>query len=142
MSDTAAGLLQIGALLVLLALVYRPLGDYMARVYESPKHLRVEKTLYRLIRVDPDVEQRWTTYAAGVLGFSFASAVLLYVMQRLQPLLPLAFGHGAVDPAAAFNNAISFVTNTNWQSYVPESVLGAGVQMAGLAVQNFVSAAV
>lgn len=142
MSDLVAGLLQVGALLVVLALVYRPLGDYMARVYTTEKHWRVEKFFYRLVRVDPAAEQRWTTYAAGVLGFSFVSVVLVYLLQRLQPLLPLAFGHDAVDPATAFNTAVSFVTNTNWQSYVPETVLGATVQMAGLAVQNVVSAAV
>ncbi|MFC4945353.1 potassium-transporting ATPase subunit KdpA [Pseudonocardia sp. GCM10023141] len=142
MNDTVAGLLQVTALLLLLLLVYKPLGDYMARIYTSEKHWRVERWLYRIVRVDPSTEQRWTTYAAGVLGFSFVSVVLLYLLQRLQPLLPLAFGHDAVDPATAFNTAVSFVTNTNWQSYVPESVLGDTVQMAGLTVQNIVSAAV
>jgi potassium-transporting ATPase potassium-binding subunit len=142
LTDTAAGLLQAGALVLLLALAYRPLGDYMARVYTSEKHWRVESALYRLVRVDPNTEQRWTTYAAGVLGFSFVSIVLLYLLQRLQPLLPLAFDRGAVDPATAFNTAVSFVTNTNWQSYVPETGLGHTVQMAGLTVQNVVSAAV
>jgi K+-transporting ATPase ATPase A chain len=142
LTDTAAGLLQAGALVLLLALAYRPLGDYMARVYTSEKHWRVESALYRLVRVDPNTEQRWTTYAAGVLGFSFVSIVLLYLLQRLQPLLPLAFDRGAVDSATAFNTAVSFVTNTNWQNYSGESTMGYLVQMAGLAVQNFLSAAV
>src|SRR3954452_22018346 len=145
-TDTLAGLAQVAALLLLLALAYRPLGDHMARVFTTEKHLRVEKALYRLVRVDPDTGQRWTTYAAGVLGFSFVSVLFLYLLQRLQPLLPLAFGRGVdadtVPPAMAFNNAVSFVTNTNWQSYVPETVLGHTVQMAGLTVQNFASAAV
>jgi K+-transporting ATPase ATPase A chain len=142
MSDTLAGLLQVAALLVLLVVCYVPLGDYMARVFESDGHWRVERLLYRLVRVDADAGQRWPTYAAGVLGFSFVSVVLVYLLQRLQPLLPLAFDRGSVPPAMAFNTAVSFVTNTNWQSYVPETVLGDTVQMAGLTVQNVVSAAV
>jgi K+-transporting ATPase ATPase A chain len=142
MSSTLAGLLQAGTLVLLLALVYRPLGDHMARVYSDERHRRVEAALYRLVRVDPAAEQRWPTYAAGVLGLSLVSIVLLYLLQRLQPLLPLAFDRGAVEPGTAFNTAVSFVTNTNWQSYVPETVLGHAVQMAGLTVQNMVSAAV
>jgi potassium-transporting ATPase potassium-binding subunit len=142
MSDTLAGILQVIALLLLLALVYKPLGDYMAHIFTTDKHWRVEKALYRLLRVDPDAEQRWTTYAMGVLGFSFVGVVLLYLMQRLQAFLPMAFGRGAVTPSMAFNTAISFVTNTNWQSYVPETTLGNTVQMAGLTVQNFLSATV
>ncbi len=140
--DVVAGLLQIAALLILLALAYRPLGDYMARVYSDDRDWRVEKWLYRLVRVDSGAEQRWSGYAAGVLGFSFVGVVLLYLLQRLQPLLPMSFDRGAVEPAMAFNTAISFVTNTNWQSYVPEQVLGNTVQTAGLTVQNIVSAAV
>jgi K+-transporting ATPase ATPase A chain len=142
MSDTAAGLVQAGLLLVALAVVYRPLGDYMARVYSSERHLRGERALYRLFRVNPDSEQRWPVYALSVLAFSLVSIVLLYLLQRLQPLLPLSFGRGAVDPGTAFNTAVSFVTNTNWQSYVPETVMGHTVQMAGLTVQNFLSGAV
>ncbi|MCO1659714.1 potassium-transporting ATPase subunit KdpA [Pseudonocardia humida] len=146
MPDTLAGLLQVAALVLLLALVYRPFGDHMARVFSTEKHWRIEKVLYRLARVDPDTGQRWTTYAAGVLGFSVVSVLLLYLLQRVQPLLPLGFGRGVdgdtVPPAMAFNTAVSFVTNTNWQSYVPETVLGHTVQMAGLTVQNVLSAAV
>jgi K+-transporting ATPase ATPase A chain len=146
MSSTGAGLLQVAALILVLALVYRPLGDYMARVYTGEDHWRVEKAIYRVVRVDASTGQRWTTYAAGVLGFSFVSILVLYLLQRAQPLLPLAFGRGVdgdtVPPAMAFNTAVSFVTNTNWQSYVPETVLGHTVQMAGLTVQNVLSAAV
>ena len=130
------------ALVVLLAVAYVPLGDYMARVFTAEKHWRVETLVYRVVRVDPASGQRWTTYAAGVLGFSFFSIVLLYLLQRLQPLLPLSFGRGAVPPGMAFNNAVSFTTNTNWQSYVPEQVMGDTVQMAGFTVQNVMSAAV
>jgi K+-transporting ATPase ATPase A chain len=146
MSSTVAGLIQVGAILLVLALLWKPLGDYMARVFTSEKHWRIEALFYRLFRVDANSEQRWTTYAAGVLGFSFVGIVLLYLLQRLQPLLPLNFDRGVdgntVPAAMAFNTAVSFVTNTNWQSYVPETVLGHTVQMAGLTVQNVVSAAV
>ncbi|MEV6620400.1 potassium-transporting ATPase subunit KdpA [Amycolatopsis sp. NPDC051106] len=142
MSDTTAGLIQLGLLLAALAAVYKPLGDYLARVFSTEKHSKLEKGLYKLFRVDPDSEQRWPTYAAGVLGFSFVSIVLLYLLQRLQPLLPWSLGRGSVSPGVAFNTAVSFVTNTNWQSYVPETTMGHFVQMAGLTVQNFLSAGV
>ncbi len=142
MSSTMAGLVQLGVLLVMLAAVYVPFGTYLARVYTDARHWRVERAVYRLARVDPDAEQRWTGYAAALLAFSFLSVVLLYVVQRLQAVLPLSLGRGAVEPGIAFNTAVSFVTNTNWQSYVPETVMGHLVQMAGLTVQNFVSAAV
>ncbi|KOX17998.1 potassium-transporting ATPase subunit A [Saccharothrix sp. NRRL B-16348] len=142
MPPTVAGLVQVGLLIAALAVVHRPLGDYMARVYTSTTHLKVERAVYRTARVDPDSEQRWGTYALGVLGFSFVGVAFLYLLQRLQPLLPFDFGRGSVAPGMAFNTAVSFVTNTNWQSYVPETVLGHTVQMVGLTVQNFVSAAV
>src|SRR5215217_802988 len=142
MTDNVAGWIQIGLLFLALGLVYKPFGDYLARVFSSQRHWRVEKGFYRLFRVDPQSEQRWPTYAAGVLAFSFVSVVLLYLLQRLQTLLPLSLGRGSVSPGVAFNTAISFVTNTNWQSYVPETTMGHFVQMAGLTVQNFLSAAV
>jgi K+-transporting ATPase ATPase A chain len=146
MASLVTGLIQVGVLLVLLAAAYVPLGNYLAYVYTTDKHWRVERWIYRLVRVDPNSEQRWSVYAAGVLGFSFASVLLLYVIQRLQPFLPFGFGRGVagdtIPPAMAFNTAVSFVTNTNWQSYVPETTYGHSVQMLGLTVQNFVSAAV
>ncbi|MFF0145536.1 K+-transporting ATPase ATPase A chain [Amycolatopsis sulphurea] len=142
MSDVGAGLIQVGLLLAALVAVYKPFGDYLARVFSSEKHLRVEKILYKIVRADPDSQQHWKTYASGVLGFSFVSVVLLYLLQRLQSVLPWNFGHAPVSPAVAFNTAVSFVTNTNWQSYVPESTMGSFVQMAGLTVQNFLSAGV
>ncbi|TWP50425.1 potassium-transporting ATPase subunit KdpA [Lentzea tibetensis] len=142
MSPTAAGLVQVGILVVALAVVHRPLGDHMARVYSATKHSKLELAIYRLGRVDPDAGQKWSIYAFGVLGFSFVSVVVLYVLQRIQSVLPFDFGRGDVPPGMSFNTAISFVTNTNWQSYVPETVMGHTVQMAGLTVQNFVSAAV
>ena len=141
MSDTTAGLLQVGLLLAVLAAVHVPLGDHIARSLSSPRHLRVESAAYRLLRVDAQAEQRWTGYATSVLGFSLASVLLLYALQRLQGLLPLSLGLPGVEPALAWNTAVSFVTNTNWQSYAGESTTGHLVQMAGLAVQNFTSAA-
>ena len=142
MTFSWAGLVQVGFLVLAITVVYRPFGDYMARVYTSDKHWKIERALYRVVRIDAGSEQRWTTYAAGVLGFSFVSIVLLYLLQRCQTWLPLSFGRSAVDPGMAFNNAVSFVTNTNWQSYTPEQVMGHSVQMAGFTVQNFVSASV
>ncbi|MDQ0376768.1 potassium-transporting ATPase subunit KdpA [Amycolatopsis thermophila] len=142
MPDLASGLVTAGILVAALALVHKPLGDYMAHVFTGEKHLKLERGLYRVFRVDPSSEQRWPTYALGVLGFSLVSIVFLYLLQRLQPLLPLSLGRGPVSPGVAFNTAVSFVTNTNWQSYVPETTMGHLVQMAGLTVQNFLSAGV
>jgi K+-transporting ATPase ATPase A chain len=142
MSPLVAGLLQVGILVTALAVAYRPLGDHIARVFQRRSHSRVESAIYRFARIDPDAEQKWSTYAYGVLGFSFAGIVVLYLVQRVQAALPFDFERGNVGPGMAFNTAISFVTNTNWQSYVPEAVMGHTVQMIGLTVQNFVSAAV
>ncbi len=142
MNDTLAGWLQILALIAVLALSYRPLGDYMAHILTSPKHWRAERFLYRLGGVDGDADQRWPVYLRSVLALSVVSVLFLYAFQRLQSHLLLAIGMKAVPPGTAFNTAASFVTNTNWQSYSGESTMGHLVQMAGLAVQNFVSAAV
>jgi K+-transporting ATPase ATPase A chain len=142
MSDTTAGLLQIGALVAALALCYRPLGGYMARVFTSDHDLRAERILYRLVGVDSKADQRWSVYAASVIAFSLVSVGGLYLLQRVQHNLPLSLGFPGVDPALAFNTAASFVTNTNWQAYSGEATMGHLTQMAGLAVQNFVSAAV
>jgi K+-transporting ATPase ATPase A chain len=142
MSDTAAGLLQVGLLIVLLAVCYRPLGGYMARVYAGEKHSRVERGAYKLFGVDAKAEQTWAVYARSVVAFSAVSVILLYLIQRLQHALPLSNGLPGVESGLAFNTAASFVSNTNWQSYVPEVTMGHLVQFAGLAVQNFLSAAV
>ncbi|MFC5263122.1 potassium-transporting ATPase subunit KdpA [Kribbella qitaiheensis] len=142
MSDTAAGLLQVVLLVVLLAAVYRPLGGYMARVYTSEKDSRVERGTYKLLGVDPKAQQTWGVYARSVLAFSFVGLILLYVLQRVQSHLPLSLGLPDVEQGLSFNTAASFVANTNWQSYSPEVTMGHLVQFAGLAVQNFVSAAV
>jgi K+-transporting ATPase ATPase A chain len=142
MSATAAALLQAGVLVALLALVHVPLGDYMARVFMSTRHTRVERAVYAVGRIDADSDQRWPVYARSVLGFSLASVLLLYAFQRLQDQLPLSLGFPGVGPDGAWNTAVSFVTNTNWQWYSGEATMGHLVQMAGLAVQNFASTAV
>ncbi|MCC5582043.1 potassium-transporting ATPase subunit KdpA [Microtetraspora sp. AC03309] len=142
MSPTAAGIVFIASMVVALAVVHRPLGDYMYRVYTSTRHYAFERVIYRLIGVQPDTEQRWTVYARSVLAFSAVSILFLYAFQRLQDKLFLSLGFAPVPDHIAWNTAVSFVTNTNWQAYSGESTMGHLVQMAGLAVQNFVSAAV
>ncbi len=145
---SAAAFLSLGVLIVaLLACIY-PLGKYMAKVYDSDKapgdrvFLPVERLIYRILRVNPKREQRWNIYAVSLLAFSVVSVLALYLFQRVQTWLPLANDLPNVDPKMAWNTAVSFTTNTNWQSYAGESTMGHLVQMAGLAVQNFVSAAV
>jgi len=142
MSTTTAGILFAGSLVLALALAYRPLGDDMSRVFTGVKHARAERLIYRLIGVKPDAEQTWGVYARSVLAFSAVSVLFLYVFQRVQNHLMLSLGFKPVMTHQAWNTAISFTTNTNWQSYSGESTMGHLVQMAGLAVQNFVSAAV
>ncbi|MGW7397676.1 potassium-transporting ATPase subunit KdpA [Streptomyces cyaneofuscatus] len=142
MSPFLAGLLQLLALVAALGLAYRPLGDHMARVYTSTRHLRAERWIYRAIGADPSAEMRWPAYLRAVLAFSFVGVLLLYALQRAQGLLPGSLGFASIDPDQAFNTAASFVTNTNWQSYAGEQAMGHLVQTGGLAVQNFVSAAV
>ncbi|WP_405659242.1 potassium-transporting ATPase subunit KdpA [Streptomyces sp. NBC_01166] len=142
MSPVTAGVLQLLALISALALAYRPLGDYMARVYSSERHYRPEKWIYRAVGADPSASMRWPAYLRGVLAFSAVSVLFLYALQRLQGALPGSLGFVSIDPDQAFNTAASFVANTNWQSYYGEQAMGHLVQTGGLAVQNFVSAAV
>ena len=142
MNDTLAGWLQILALIAVLAASYRPLGDYMAHILTTGKHQRAERFVYRLGGVDGDADQKWSSYLRSVLAFSAVSVVFLYGFLRLQHHLLLSLGFPGITPGQSFNTAASFVTNTNWQSYSGESAMGHLVQMAGLAVQNFVSAAV
>ena len=137
-----AGWWQLGLLIVLLVVAYRPLGDYMAWVFSSERTLWLERAIYRVAGVDPSVEQRWTGYAVSLLAFSGLSVLFLYIFQRVQGSLPLSLGFPGVHPALAFNTAASFITNTNWQAYSGESTMGNLTQMSGLAVQNFASAAV
>ncbi|HKU12219.1 MAG TPA: potassium-transporting ATPase subunit KdpA [Sinomonas sp.] len=132
---------QIVILVVALAAVHRPLGAYLAKVADDGGHLRFERWIYKATGVAPDSAQTWKAYARSMVALSAAGVILLYLAQRLQPLLSGGQIAG-VDPWVAMNTAVSFVTNTNWQAYIPESTLGFVVQMAFLAVQNFVSAAI
>ncbi|WP_420124602.1 potassium-transporting ATPase subunit KdpA [Nakamurella sp.] len=142
MGTITAGVLFIASLILALAVAYRPAGDYLSRVLTPTRHSRVERGIYRLVGVDAAGEQTWGVYARSVLAFSAVSVLLLYALQRLQDRLFLSLGLPAVAPDQAWNTAVSFVTNTNWQSYSGETTMGYLVQAAGLAVQNFVSAAV
>jgi K+-transporting ATPase ATPase A chain len=146
---TFNGWLQILFYFALVVAVTKPLGAFMTRVFErkdtvlDPALRPVEKLIYRITGVDQSREMRWTEYAAAMLLFSLASMLALYVLQRVQYYLPLnPQGLKGVAAHTAFNTAASFTTNTNWQSYTPESTMSYLTQMAGLAVQNFVSAAV
>jgi K+-transporting ATPase ATPase A chain len=142
MSTALAGWLQFGLLVAALAACYIPLGNYMARIFTSDKDWRVEKGLYKIIGVDPRADQKWSNYLRSMLAFSLISVLFLYGIERLQHFLLLSLGMANVPPAVAFNTAASFVTNTNWQNYSGESTMGYLTQMGGLAVQNFLSAAV
>ncbi len=144
MSTTTAGIVFLVVLILALAVVHVPLGDYMYRVYSSDKHSRAERVIYRMIGADPKSEQTWGAYARSVLAFSAIGILALFTLQLVQGKLPLHLNDPAtpMTPALAWNTAVSFVTNTNWQAYSGESTQGHLVQMAGLAVQNFVSAAV
>ncbi len=133
---------QFATLALLLVLVHVPLGDYLARVYTGARHLRVERGFYRLIGVDAEGSQSWPAYLRSVLAFSAVGVIVVYALQRLHEWLPMSLGLPATSEHLAFNTAVSFVTNTNWQSYSPELTLGYTVQLVGLAVQNFLSAAV
>jgi K+-transporting ATPase ATPase A chain len=145
---TANGWLQLGLYMAVLLALVKPLGAYMARVYEGePTRLDrvlgpLERLVYGVTGVRPDAEMGWRTYALAMLAFNLAGLLAVYLLQRLQGALPLnPAGLPAVGPYLAFNTAVSFATNTNWQSYGGETTLSHLVQMAGLTVQNFVSAA-
>jgi K+-transporting ATPase ATPase A chain len=142
MNTTVAAIVFIASVAAVLAVGHAPFGDYMARVYSGPRHLRVERGVYRLVGVDPDREQTWGAYARSVLAFSAVSVLFVYFLERVQGALPLSLDFGGVPSDLAWNTAVSFTTNTNWQAYSGESTMGHLTQMAGLAVQNFVSAAV
>ncbi|MHB8921387.1 MAG: potassium-transporting ATPase subunit KdpA [Halothiobacillus sp.] len=145
---TPNGFVQIGVFLIVLLLLVKPLGGYMARVYEGnlPVFVRwlapAERFFYRLYGVNPSQEMRWSRYAVAVVLFSLIGVLVVYALQQLQGLLPLnPQGFAAVSPDSSFNTAISFMTNTNWQGYAGETTMSYFTQMLGLAVQNFFSAA-
>ncbi|MGW3599089.1 potassium-transporting ATPase subunit KdpA [Streptomyces sp. NPDC005167] len=142
MNDTLAGWLQVLAMVIALGLSFRPLGGYIARVLTTDHHWKAERLIYRAGGVNGDADQKWSVYLRSILAFSAVSVLFLYAFLRLQNHLLLSLGMKPVTTDQSFNTAASFVTNTNWQSYSGESTMGHLVQMAGLAVQNFVSAAV
>lgn len=144
MSTTTAGIVFLVVLVAAVAVLHVPFGDYMFRAYTSDRDSSAERAIYRLIGVDARSEQTWGAYARSVLAFSSVSILFLFALQLAQGKLPLHLHDPATNltPALAWNTAVSFVTNTNWQAYSGESTQGHLVQMAGLAVQNFVSAAV
>ena len=136
------GILQILTVVVVIVALYRPLGDYMARIFTTKRDLRVERGFYRLIGVDSQSEQSWMSYLRSVLIFSLIGVLFVYGIQRAQEILPYSLGFPAIPEGLSFNTAASFVANTNWQSYSPDVTMGYSVQILGLVVQNFVSAAV
>jgi K+-transporting ATPase ATPase A chain len=145
---TINGWAQIALYSVLLILLTKPFGGYMTRVFAgertflSPVLRPLEAGLYRICGVAEAEEQHWVSYAMAMLAFSLAGFVILYGLQRLQGVLPFnPQGQAAVSPDLSFNTSVSFVTNTNWQSYTPETTMSYLTQMAGLTVHNFVSAA-
>jgi K+-transporting ATPase ATPase A chain len=143
MSSALAGWLQAGLLVAALAVCYVPLGNYIARIFTTDKHWRVERGVFKLIGVDPSVDQKWSSYLRSMLSFSLISVLFLYGLERLQHYLFLNVMHFPnVPPPLAWNTAVSFVTNTNWQNYSGENTMGYLVQMSGLMVQQFFSAAV
>src|ERR1700754_2684855 len=145
---TFDGWIQIALFCVVITLLVKPLGGYMTRVFAgertflSPVLRPVERGLYRLSGVNEAEEHHWTGYAVAMFAFTFAGFLVLYALQRLQQVLPFNPQHlDAVTPDLAFNTSVSFITNTNWQSYVPETTMSYLVEMAGLTVHNFLSAA-
>jgi potassium-transporting ATPase potassium-binding subunit len=144
MSTTFAGIAFLVLLVAVLAAVHVPLGDYMYRVYTSPRDLVIEKAVYRIIGIDSTAEQTWRRYTRSVLAFSAVGILVLFFFELFQDKLPLHLHDPAtkMTPSLAWNTAVSFVTNTSWQSYAGESTQGHLVQMAGLAVASFLSGAV
>lgn len=147
---TANGWLQIGVYFLIILAIAKPMGIFMARLFEGrrtflhPVLRPFERLIYKLLGINEATEQRWTQYTAALLAFSIFSFLFVYLLQRLQGILPLNpqhFGAAQTTPDLSFNTAVSFVTNTNWQSYSGESTLSYFVQMAALTVQNFASAA-
>ncbi|MDD2770571.1 MAG: potassium-transporting ATPase subunit KdpA, partial [Methylococcus sp.] len=144
---TANGLLQIFVYVGVLLALAKPLGSYMAAVYEGRSAAArwlapIERLIYRIAGVDPQAEMRWTGYAAAFLLFNLLGALAVFALQRFQAVLPLnPQALAGVSPDSAFNTAVSFASNTNWQGYGGETTMSYLTQMLGLTVQNFVSAA-
>src|SRR6266851_2040829 len=142
MNSTAAGWLQVALLVAALAACYVPLGNYLARIFTAKEHWRVERGIYKLCGIDPEADMRWSVYVRSMLAFSFVSVLFVYLIERTQHWLFLSVGMSNVSPVTAWNTAVSFTTNTNWQNYSGESTMSYLTQMSALEVQNFMSAAV
>jgi len=142
MNSAAAGWLQVALLVVALAACHVPLGNYIARIFTAKEHWRVERGIYKLTGIDPEADMRWSVYLRSMLAFSFVSVLFVYLIERTQHWLFLSAGMSNVSPVTAWNTAVSFTTNTNWQNYSGESTMSYLTQMSGLTVQNFMSAAV
>jgi potassium-transporting ATPase potassium-binding subunit len=137
-----AGWLQALAVIAVVGALHVPLGDYLARVFTARRHWRLETVMYRFCGVDGDADQRWPEYLRSLLAVSAAGILVLYALLRLQSHLPYSLGHPGMNPALAFDTAVSFTTNTSWQNYSGEATLGDLAQAAGLGVEAFLSAAV
>jgi potassium-transporting ATPase potassium-binding subunit len=142
MNSTAAGWLQFALLVAALAACYIPLGNYMARIFTAKEHWKVERGIYKLCGIDPEADMRWSVYVRSMLAFSFVSVLVVYLVERTQHWLFLSIGMANVTPDTAWNTAVSFTTNTNWQNYAGEATMGYLTQMSALMVQQFMSAAV
>ncbi|MGH3229656.1 MAG: potassium-transporting ATPase subunit KdpA [Streptosporangiaceae bacterium] len=142
MSSALAGWLQFLLLFAALAACYIPLGNYIAHIFTSKEHWRVERGIYKLTGIDPDADMRWTVYVRSILAFSLVAVLFVYLIERTQHWLFWAVGMANVPTDTAWNTAASFVTNTNWQNYAGEATMGYLSQQAGLMVQQFLSAAV
>jgi len=142
MNSTLAAWLQFLLLFAALAACYVPLGNYIARIFTDKNHWRVERLVYRLTGVDPEADMRWSVYVRSILAFSLVAVLFVYLIERTQQWLFWAVGMTNVTPDTAWNTAVSFVTNTNWQNYAGEATMGYLTQQAALMVQQFLSAAV
>jgi K+-transporting ATPase ATPase A chain len=142
MNSTAAGWLQFVVLVAALAACYIPLGNYMARIFTAKEHWRVERGIYKLTGIDPDADMRWSSYVRSILAFSTICVLVVYLFERVQGHLFYSLGLGDVPATTAWNTAVSFTTNTNWQNYAGEATMGYVTQVSGLMVQQFMSAAV
>src|SRR5260370_19676540 len=142
MSDTAAGWLQFALLFAALAACYIPVGNYIARIFTDKNHWRIERGIYKLTGIDQDADMRWTVYVRSILAFSLVSVLFVYLIERTQHWLFWSVGMANVSPDTAWNTAVSFTTNTNWQNYAAEATMGYLTQQGALMVQQFFSAAV
>jgi len=142
MNSTAAGWLQFALLVAALAACYIPLGNYIARIFTAKEHWRIERGIYKLTGIDPDADMRWASYVRSIIAFSTICVLVVYLIERTQHWLFFSIGLPNVPATTAWNTAVSFTTNTNWQNYGGESTMSYVSQVSGLMVQQFMSAAV